>query len=371
MRDVEKSRGLFQDDESFNLDAMSGIFEVLSQTNKRYKVSFIMFVSKEDPSLLFKKWMPDNFFISEKIYSDFIQIELKRVIKRKDIEGGIREISGSFAIYQFKKTNIWIALTNDKPDFFENGVVRYLERYRPDISRIYLTSKELNNVFENIGRNIESEIFVKKAVLYSHIDESQITFEKVPFQELFNNAENENRYVDKIEFNIQKNKKQIFHGFVSRSGILYFYSGKINYLFDNIIPLLVDKGMDKTKVFTHKERTFGTIEINPIDIIYSKNIFHSKEANLKFINALEKISMGSISVYHKNPYLHLSFLDYIDGSSFDIIATERDKMSIIPNFNCSIYSLMRICEQISKYFYEGIISSPEEPKYSLSDFLSD
>lgn len=370
MKDVEKSRGLFKDDESFDLDAISRIFENLSSKNKRYKVNFILFISKENPSQLFKDWTPDNFFISERKYPDFNLISLKRVIKRRDIEGGEREVSGSFAFYQFENTNIWIAFTSDSPDFFENGVIRLLEKYRPDVSRIYLSSSELNNIFENLEHSIESEIFVKKAVLYSHIEESQINFEKSHFQDLFNDAENANRYVDKIEFNVLKNNEKILHGFISREGVLYYYGGNISYLFDFLIPFVVTKGANKTKIFNNKARTFGKIEINPIDMIFSKDAFLSKRDNYKFIHALEKINMGSIAVYHKNPYLHLSFLDFIDGSSFDIIVTDRNKISIVPNFKCSVYSLMRISEQISKDFQEGIISEPNETHPSLSDFLT-
>ncbi len=127
----------------------------------------------------------------------------------------------------------------------------------------------------------------------------------------------------------------------------------------------------KLEIFENKERKYKDIEAKPIHIMFLQDVFKDKYDNIRFIKALEKVSYGAIAVYHKNPYLHVSFLDFIDGSNFDIFVIGPNKMAIIPNYKCSMYSLMRVTDQIFKDFNEGTIKAAEKRKYSFSDFIGD
>ena len=252
-----------------------------------------------------------------------------------------------------------------------NSYVKFIESYKPDISRIYFSSEELRNLFEELEDSLSCKILVKKAVLYSHIKEGQIRFERDHFQELFNRAENESSYVDKVEYEFLNNIGSIYHGFVSRDLIFYYYSGNINYFFNGFLPLIAEKGIKKTKIFENKERKFGEFHSQPICIEFHRDVFNDNRDNLRLIKALEKVSKSAVAVYHKNPYLHASFLDFIDGSIFDIFASDTNKLTIVPNYKCSMHSLMRVSEQISKDFEEGRVSLRGESIYSLSDFIGE
>lgn len=371
MEEVKQLKAFLKDVNSIDINALARSFEYSSKTNKRYKVSFIAFISKENPIILFDEWKRNDFTFTLNKYYDFYEIKLNRIISRSDIAHGKRNVDGSFCIFQYGNTDIWIGFSSDSPDFFNNGVVRFIESYKPDISRIYLSSGELRSLFEKLEEKLSAEIFVKKAVLYSHIKEGQINFEREHFQELFNKAENDDRYVDKIEYHLKKDDEIIYHGFISRDLISYYYSGNIHLFLNSFVSLIADKGIIKSEIFENRERSFGNDEIRPINIIFSRNVFKNSADNLRLIKALEKVSRGAVAVYHQNPYLHISFLDFIDGSNFDIFAIDSNEISIIPNFKCSMHSLMRVSEQISKDFDEGQIVPSSSPEYSLKDFISD
>lgn len=371
MKEVEQLRVRLRDDNSIDINALARSFEYSSQIQNKYKVSFIMFVSKQDPIILFNEWKRDDFSYSVNKYYDFYEINLNRVIRRSDIENGKRNIEGSFCIFQHGTSDIWIGFSSDSPDFFNNGVVRFIESYKPNLSRIYLSSGELRSIFEKLEESLSANVLVKKAVLYSHIKEGQINFEKAHFQELFNRAENDDRYVDKIEYCLKENNKIIYHGFISRDLISYYYCGNIHYFLDIFISLIADRSALKSDIFENRERTFGQEEIKPLKILFPKNVFQDRSDNLRFVRALEKVTRGAVAIYHQNPYLHISFLDFIDGSNFDIFAVESDEIAIIPNFKCSMHSLMRVSEQISKDFNEGQIEHSNMPAYILDDFIGD
>lgn len=134
---------------------------------------------------------------------------------------------------------------------------------------------------------------------------------------------------------------------------------------------IVKIGIKKIEKFENKERNYEDAEAKPLNIKFSQEAFRDKYDNIKLIKTLEKVSGGAVAVYHKNPYLHLSFLDFIDGSNFDIFVTDPYKLTIIPNYKCSMYSLMRATDQIFKGFLEGEIELAERDNYTFSDFIGE
>jgi hypothetical protein len=93
-------------------------------------------------------------------------------------------------------------------------------------------------------------------------------------------------------------------------------------------------------------------EIRPVFIEYSNNIFENVEQNKRLIKSLSEFPKSSYSVYHGNPYLHMSMVDYCDGSSYDIWVVSSNRLIIIPQLRATFNSLSRLCEHILKRFME-------------------
>lgn len=365
MKEFETIKDLLKDKDSFDMGVLAGAFEKLSKSSKNYKLNFIIFSANRSPLAVFSSWHNKNYSFKLEDYNGFYVVNLS-----KRIRSG-REIKGKFGISRFYKTNIWMAFTSESTDFFENGVVKFIESYRPDVSRIYLSSGELKELFEKVEDDLSSKIYVNKAVLYSHIKEGIMSFENRHFHELFNTAEDASRYVDKVEFDIHENGGSSYHGFISRNLICYYYSGRINYFLNHILPIIVKIANRKMDVLNNREKNQESAEAEPLCINFPQYVFNDAYDNIKLIKVLEKVSNGAIAVYHKNPYLHLSFLDFIDGSNFDVFVTDPNKINIIPNYKCSMYSLMRVTDQIFKGFCEGDIKLGERYTYSFADFIAE
>lgn len=56
--------------------------------------------------------------------------------------------------------------------------------------------------------------------------------------------------------------------------------------------------------------------------------------------------MGRGSVYCDRPHLHMSLVDYTDGSSYDIWALLSDRLAIIPQIFASKRSMSRLVNHI-------------------------
>ena len=210
---------------------------------------------------------------------------------------------------------------------------------------------------------------MQKAVLYSHLEEGEVTFRKGLYRRLFAFAEAEDDYVDKVEFKLIGNRETLLHAFLARDATFYYYAGRAGLIFSKIVPLVVEVATRKGRLFSNRARPRGEAVLNPIQIEYEKDVLMSPGDNLRLVRALAKLDRGAVTVYHLNPYVHVSLVDFVDGSSFNIYSGESDKILIVPNFNCTVHSLMRIHEQINRDFQEGSLKESAPHDLTLEDFI--
>jgi len=354
----------------FSLDQLWSVLEHQAEVDPRYKVTFSTIHARGDCADLFSRPESEEFRVVREQHDGFSLYDLTRVISRSDIEGGSRTVSGTFGLYKDEAEDIWTAFTSEGPDFLKSGLIRFVESFRPAVASIHLTSGQLRHLFEHLEDATGCRILVTKAVLYSHREEGAIDFKERSYQELFNFAESEDDYVDKIEYELKKDGETVFHAFTSRDGISYYYGGQIRYLRDTFLPALAAATSRNSELFEHRERDLAKDLLKPLDIVYDRDVFTSAEDNLRLIRALANVDRSGLAVLHKNPYLHVSFLDFYDGATFDIFATGSNRISIIPGYRSSVHALSRITEQIFKDFQEGSIEEESQPEYSLTDFLS-
>lgn len=140
--------------------------------------------------------------------------------------------------------------------------------------------------------------------------------------------------------------------------------------FNQLLPEYASTSQAKVNVFENKERSAESGEIEQIRVEFNSNVFRTTEDNEDLIEALSNMSRSSLTVYHRNPYAHLSILDFVDGSSCDVLVTEPDEVTLVPSYRGSRNSLMRVSEQISREFDEGSITDLGEPQFDSSEFFS-
>lgn len=340
--------------------------DYINKTNNPFRS--ITFYADDNPIYYFKENNIKNFEVEVNKKDDFWKVNLSRKIERKDYENGFRIVKGNFLLFKNDIENVWTSITSSGRDFYKLGLKRFLENFSPNISFAYLMTDEIRRIFESIDDEIKEKIIADKAIIYSHEKEGNISFEKVEYQIVFNEAKNQNKYVDKILFKI-KLDDNIFKGYITRNGHTRYISGPSNLYYEFLIKKLAISISDKGKLFTNKSREFGSEKSKPLQIQFEGEAIKDVEDNLKIINSLKNIKRSSITVYHKNPYLHTSVLDFTDGSSADVFITSKSNISIIPSFKSTRNSLMKICNNITKEFREGKIIEGQGQKKDFNSYF--
>jgi len=294
----------------------------------------------------------------------FYGVNLSRTIKRSD-----RNIEGSFALYQHKDSPIWTAVTGYSPDFFNRGLCWVFSQAEPNISDFFVDSNELKRVLRRIEEKLSAEILVSKAVVYSRSEEGTISFRTRPYKAVFSDEQLQNGYVDKLNFSVRRQGDEFFSGFISREGVTKVESGDPQMFRRYLLGAFVETVTEKLEILSQRDRDSSN-DISEIEVEFESEVLNSPSDNKQLIEALSNLKKSTVTVYHDNPYAHVSLVDFVDGSNCDIYVTGSNSVSIVPGHKGSVNSLMRVANQVSKEFQEGGLTLRDAPDYSLTDFVA-
>lgn len=331
-----------------------------------FQVKFLFLISKNNLFQLIKEWVPHQYSLSiSEEHDNIATIKLSREIKGKNKH----TVSGSFNLIRYAQTDIYIAITYEKQKFVKSVLMKFFENYYSESSRLHLTSKHIQSILDSIKEKLNCEIITDRVVSYSRLNkrktvlsgkpprfkESNLRWTEEDYKESFQRAAENDQWIDKISFFALQDGKYKFYASLSREG-LFKCDKNVNAFYKTVTEKLVDVGKMNVGIFSNKSRLENNGEIRPIAIRYPGNIFEDVEHNKRLIKAVSEFPKSSYSVYHGNPYLHMSIVDYVDGSSYDIWIVSADKLIIVPQIRATFNSLSRLCEHILKRFLEGDIS---------------
>jgi hypothetical protein len=336
--------------------------------NPRSSVRFKSIIAHNDPIKQFE--FLNARFNNGKVeivnHGDHYQVDITRKIKRSG-----RVVEGSFAIFNHEDTQVWTAITAHGSDFFERGLGWVINNSEPHISEFYATSRDLETVLDLFSESInyDSKIIVTQAVAYSHREEGEISYKTRPYPEVFRAARDGGNYVDSLVFKSISESEVNLEATITRDGTTKLSSGNVELFFNYLLEDYVSFGQEKAELFTDRERSRDTGDIQEIEIKFANPVFQSTKDNENLINALGDLSQSSVTVYHKNPYAHISILDFNDGSSCDVFITDSKTIKIVPSYRGSTNFLMRISDKLYTDLDESDVELMEKPSYGVEDFV--
>ncbi len=75
-----------------------------------------------------------------------------------------------------------------------------------------------------------------------------------------------------------------------------------------------------------------------------------------FAKALRKMPSVTCTVLHGNPYFHAVLLDYHDGSTYEVLVSDEEGATVIPQGRATVRALQRLCSRVFADFREGELS---------------
>jgi hypothetical protein len=344
--------------ESF-LDHVSQI----THGNQRTTFNLLVISAKEDPEKLFSEWIPYPYKL--KIIQNGIVMSIKLINQENKIQEPtpfvvLKHPSGLYLVVSDCSTNQFAKIMD------------FLRRYYPSIARVYLTNKEVYDILEKFEKS-ELTITVDRLIAYSRIETTErkkvaVTYTSEPFKKVFREAAENSQWIDKIKFTAYKEstldngnriKIEEFIGYISRGN---FFKIKKNFklFFDVAVNLAIQYCVSKNDYLQTRAIKAKDPMPEPMIIKYDRPIFETPDDNKRLINLLAELKGCSVSTYHSNPYLHISLLDFFDGSSYDVWVVSSDNIIFIPQLTASVPSMTRILNHVFERFEEGKIIKYEQ-----------
>ena len=142
---------------------------------------------------------------------------------------------------------------------------------------------------------------------------------------------------------------------VYRNGIVRT-DGEFDSVYNSLVLPICQVAHDNLELFSKRSRRENLdLNVRPLAIEFEGDQIENTEENVKFIEAIRKLGNASVSVIHGNPYISLSVVDYVDGSTFDVWVLNPREVVIIPQLKSTIAGIKRLVSCVFDNYSEGII----------------
>lgn len=365
----EKKKGI---EEMMNIwhktDSMETFLYKLNEIEQvdPYTFSFIVFLSSKDDIASLSIPLPSSLYIKtldkkEKSILYYISNYVGK--KNEKIEGKV--------ILFYEKPNVSCLFSVSTRDFIDRCLLRYFSHSYPKIYQPILRQDKLASILAELEKQFLTEKTIritkssaKRWIVSEGPDGgkkrigSRLDWENLSVKDAFREAAEEGKWFTKLTYRIYTLKENSiqdtsYYGTIGKRG-MFLTNRWLTQYSEVIIPSLLSIAEEKINLYKNRSRKVTTFhEIRPLVIKFDENIFEDKKNSKEFITVLKKIPHFGYSVIHANPYIHMSLLDYKDGSSFEILVHRPDRILILPQIRVSSISLERIIGHISEKFSEG------------------
>lgn len=286
------------------------------------------------------------------------------------VEGSSEDRSGRLLVVQTDVPQIYLAITHGIPPFVST-IPSVLEKMHPYAFVPHFSSSEIQAMLELLESETRFTLTTKRITAHRRISkkvtyvrkskklkssadrrESAITHTGVPYRESIRSALENDQWIDKAQFVLSEGDNVLLEGHFSRGGLFKFRHSFLIFK-ERVLPHVLRLTKGKFKLYSNRSREDNGGEVSPLVIKLEAGTFDDRRQNRRFIEAVQGMKYTSVGIYHANPYINMSLVDHMDGSTFEIWVMSPDKITIVPQLRTTQASLSRLIAHIFEKFQEG------------------
>lgn len=265
---------------------------------------------------------------------------------------------------QTRLPSVFIILSDCKYSIFKRLFSRLIYFNYPSLSRLFLRDSEIKKLLTSLDTEQNLQILVHRFLSYSRYlertEEKALIWTRRPYNDVFEELETNNAWIKKIEFRAWKEqikdevsyRMKLFDAGITRDCI-FTAKGNFDKFYEYIIANSIKMIGERLGYLEERSKTAMDRKPEPIVIKFHQPVFKDEGWNEKFIEDMMQLKNISLNELHTNPYVHISILDYQDGSSYSIWIVSNDEINIVPQFRATIASMSRLVNHIYEKVMEG------------------
>ncbi len=346
---------MYEDGFGSQRELFDHISTLVSQTHIRLNVMLLR--SNKDPIDCFTEWQPQRFETE--------------IIKKTNHSVAVllRKNEESIKLLLVKHDTIptiYYAISDCKSADFKAIFTKFIEKYFPDISKIFLTNNDIYLILDDLGKS--HKIMVELAIGKKRLGkkkESIIRYTDKPYKKVFQEIGEADQWIHSVRYRAEPSVNESYKSASKFKGTIrrecYFaIKDDFGTLISKIIPHAIKLASIRNRHLQASSQSASRPMPEPVVIKFYDNLFLDTQKNKDHLESIAAMRSCSISTYHNNPYIHASLVDYKDGSSYDLWALTQDRLVIIPIFEASVASMSRLVNHIFERIGEGKVEKFEE-----------
>lgn len=300
-----------------------------------------------------------------KLIYDFEGVQLFNMKISLNEKGEKKEHEGLFFILEhLDYEKVYVAITLEDSVFFQRGIISFIQSLYPIASFTFITHTLLKKLIENFKAiNKFKKIKITRASLRIRFEEEgtkekimpMVGWPNMDIEDAFKWVYENNGWFQSLQLEVLDDLSTYAYISITRQGYLQtkrFFLKSFNSFINPICQII----QQNISLFSNRSRRENpNLNVKPLAIDFGSDQFIEVEENKKFIQIMKSLKASSVSVLHGNPYIHLSIIDYFDGSGFDLWVTDPRKVIIVPQMKGSMPAIKRIINHIFDTYAEGNI----------------
>lgn len=277
---------------------------------------------------------------------------------------------GRFFVLQDQRyPNAFVALSIEPRDFYQRALLPLITGLYPKLITTFITHKKMRRLLEAFRNELgERELVITRAsqrLRYEEKGEKRhivpiVSWPSLSLSEAFDWVYQQNGWFKSVTFEVREWHRTLANISFSRNGTV-----RANAMFStafNAFLIPVCKTVQENfEMFGHRARLErADLSATPLVVNFEVEQFREVEENRRFIEAMRNLKTSSVSVLHGNPYVHLSVLDYFDGSAFDLWVLDASQIVIVPQLKASVAAIKRLINHIFDDYAEGRLANYSE-----------
>lgn len=287
------------------------------------------------------------------------------------VKGAPRAKPGRILVASTGVPHVYLAITHEGPAFVR-ALPSVLEDMYPHAFVPRLTSGEMRSVLGMLesetglalmtmrivshtrnDRKVTYRRSEKKARLSAGRGGSEVIHIGVPYEDSIESSIENDQWIGEAQFILLDGNDVRLEGRISRDGLFRFRHSFLLFK-QRVLPHILGLAGKRLELYSSRlGRDNGGGGASPLVIGLEAGALNDSEQRRRFIRAVQGMRHSSGSVYRARPYLSMSVVDLLDGSSFRIWIMTPDEITIVPQARATQASLSRLIDHIFERFQEG------------------
>jgi len=328
-------------------------------------VRFLPFILKREMDHFLSGLDVGRFRSKVMTLDEYYLVRLQRQGNELDTQG--ETVAGDFALFQVSEA-VWCFCSIESAATVNKTAMAAIQQHATQASIIYISTREFRRIFDNLAEQ-KQRIQVLQHSEYNR-QESNVNYlrETKDYRSVFAELTSKDAVVRRIVAQVYAESREPVARFAfNNNGLLSLREGAIHFFFEQLVAEVARIGNAKNLIFADRERE--RLQLHPLELSFEDNILSDKVANVAFVDALSSISKSAIAVFHANPYIHVLYTDFRDGSSFNVYSTSDSTLMIVPSTRASVSALMKLYRGISEKFADCEIAVAPQTPPTLGEFF--